>query len=112
MFVLYIRVGGAFFWSAIMEQLMLHMGATSKRKQREAPSVLPRHPKGKLSPSAQQVFDLMADGYWHTPDEIRKAAGRHGYPATEGLRRMRSLRKYYHVEKSRVRNQLWVYRLR
>ena len=96
-----------------MEQLMFNnMGSTNNKQKKGTHAIATRHPSGKLSASTQQVFDLMRDGYWHTPDEIRKAAGRHGYPATEGLRRLRSLRMYYSVEKSRVRNQLWVYRLR
>ncbi len=94
-----------------MNQLKLSLG-NPRDVRSSGPNLTPRHPKGKLSPSTQRVFDLMSDGYWHTPDEIRKAAGKAGYPASEGLRRMRSLRKFYTVERTRVRNQFWIYRLR
>lgn len=50
-----------------------------------------------------RVLLLLLDGEWHSPDEIRLAAGTDGLPAAEGLRRMRELRaRGYDIELKRV----------
>jgi hypothetical protein len=53
--------------------------------------------------ATQRVLALMADGCWHCAADIRLAAGKNGTPATEGLRRMRGLRKFFDIEKARDR---------
>lgn len=40
----------------------------------------------------RRVAELMSDGAWHTADAIRRVAGKNGKPASEGLRRYRSVR--------------------
>lgn len=67
----------------------------------------------RLIASEARVLDLMRDGRWHTPDEIRLAAGRNGRPASEGLRRMRNLKKQgFIIDKKRVDDSMtFVYRL-
>ena len=56
-----------------------------------------------FSDATQRVLALMADGCWCGADVIRDAAGKNGTPATEGLRRMRELRKFFNIEKARDR---------
>ncbi|MFH1300486.1 MAG: hypothetical protein ABIK07_05445 [Planctomycetota bacterium] len=46
-----------------------------------------------LRAGTKRVAILMADGDWHTAAAIRLAAGKPGFPASEGLRRARDLRK-------------------
>jgi hypothetical protein len=53
--------------------------------------------------ATQRVLALMADGCWHSTREICAAAGTNDVPATEGLRRMRELRRFFNVEKARDR---------
>lgn len=67
----------------------------------------------ELGESVKRVFELMKDGLWHSPDEIRLSAGTNGHPASEGLRRMRELRRFFDVERRRVDGdkRLWIYRL-
>lgn len=62
--------------------------------------------------STRQVAFLLLDGQWHNAAHIRDAAG-NGMPASEGLRRMRSLREYMHVEARRIaeNKRLWEYRV-
>lgn len=65
-----------------------------------------------LNEGVHRVFALMKDGNWHSPDEIRIAAGTSGKPASEGLRRLRELRRFFEIEKKRVGEaRLWLYRL-
>src|SRR3990167_10765378 len=64
---------------------------------------------GELDESTMRVFDLMRDGLWHTPEDIRRAAGKDGVPASVGLRRMRSLRNVFKIEKKRLRGRTWLY---
>lgn len=67
-----------------------------------------------LNAGSRRVADLLADGRWHRPDEIRVAAG-NGAPASEGLRRARELRNVPGVilERRRVpETRLFEYRLR
>jgi len=51
----------------------------------------------ELGTGRRRVLRLMLDGNWHTAAEIREAA-----QGSEGLRRLRELRKRYDVEKRRV----------
>ena len=44
----------------------------------------------ELHAGEKRVWELMEDGQWHTSIEICQAAGEHGIPATEGLRRLRA----------------------
>lgn len=65
-----------------------------------------------LSGSVLRVYELMRDKQWHNRDEINAAAGKNGIPALEGLRRMRTLRRWYTIESRRVGDaRLWEYRL-
>jgi hypothetical protein len=59
----------------------------------------------RLGRNQKSVSRLMADGGWHTAEEIRRAGG------TEGLRRFRELRKGQDWAKQHVGNGLWAYRL-
>jgi N6-adenosine-specific RNA methylase IME4 len=56
----------------------------------------------------RDVYALMRDGKWHTADEIRRLLGQ-----SEGLRRMRELRRWFEIEKVRQSedSRLWSYRL-
>lgn len=66
----------------------------------------------ELAAGVRRVYYLMKDGEWHDPDEIKQAAGDGTYPASEGLRRLRELRRWFAVEKKRVSDsRLWIYRL-
>lgn len=57
----------------------------------------------KLNASCQRVYELMKDGGWYRADQIRLAAGRDGREASEGLRRMRELRKHgFDIEMRRL----------
>ena len=64
--------------------------------------------KKELSGGRRRVLNLMRDSQWHTAEEIRQAAG-----GSEGLRRLRELRKKYDVEKRRVADgkRLYEYRI-
>jgi hypothetical protein len=65
-----------------------------------------------FSEGKRRVYALMVDGAWHTASQIREAAGKNGLPASEGLRRMRELRRWYKVEKMRVgESREYLYRL-
>lgn len=67
----------------------------------------------EFSEGKRRVHALMLDGSWHTASQIREAAGTNGLPASEGLRRMRELRKWYTVEKMRVgTSREFLYRLK
>ena len=67
-----------------------------------------------LRAGVRRVYDLMNRGGWHEAQAIRLAAGEHGIPASEGLRRMRELRKFgFEIERERVEgSRSWRYRLR
>jgi len=65
-----------------------------------------------LEAGCLRVLALLRDFQWHQADEIRATAGNPRAPASEGLRRMRELRKVYEVEKRRVFDtRMWEYRL-
>jgi hypothetical protein len=61
----------------------------------------------------QRIAFLMLDGQWHTADEIRIVAGVNNMSASEGLRRMRSLRMYMRIAGRPVskNRRLWEYRV-
>ena len=68
----------------------------------------------ELRAGTQRVAAMMPNGLWYTPEAIRMAAGTDGYPATEGLRRLRELRaiKGVNIEKRRTGGgRRWEYRL-
>jgi len=66
----------------------------------------------ELKEGTHRVYILMSDLAWHSPDEICLHAGKNGVPAREGLRRMRELRKWYRVDKTRTSTgRTWHYRL-
>lgn len=50
----------------------------------------------ELNAGVRRVLALMADGAWHSADQIRAAAG-----GSEGLRRMRELREHFEVDRHR-----------
>jgi len=62
----------------------------------------------ELRAGVREVMDLMRDGQWHDREEIIQAA-----KGSEGLRRMRELRKRgFSVEKQRKpETRSWSYRL-
>ena len=63
----------------------------------------------QLKGQRRKVWDLMRDSHWHTGPEIVAAAG-----GSEGLRRLRELRRLSHIEieKWRIPNsRTWAYRL-
>lgn len=61
-----------------------------------------------LKGGRRRVYELMKNGFWYSREEVCAAAG-----GSEGLRRMRELRKYYEVEKKRLEGRrCWIYRLR
>lgn len=70
-----------------------------------------------LEEAQRRVFHLMKDRKWHAADEIRMVAGSDGHPASEGLKRMRTLRPKLHsrgfvLNKSKVHgSRLFQYRI-
>jgi hypothetical protein len=67
-----------------------------------------------LRAGTRRVSALMSDMDWHSPEEIRWAAGSKGQPATEGLRRLRELRAVIGVEVEKRRRpgtRFWEYRI-
>lgn len=62
----------------------------------------------EFSTAARAIERLMRDGRWHTATEIIAKSGQR-----EGLRRMRELRRKYHVERraSAPKSREWLYRL-
>lgn len=68
----------------------------------------------QLQAGESRVLDLMKDELWHTSDAIKAAASDcDGGRASEGLRRMRSLRQHgYQIHKRRVPGTRdWEYKL-
>ena len=51
----------------------------------------------ELSNGRRRGLNLMSDCQWHTAEEVRLAA-----QGSEGLRRLRELRKMYDIEKRRM----------
>lgn len=47
----------------------------------------------EMKRASARVFLLLSDREWHSAAEVRQVAGRNGHPASEGLRRLRDLRK-------------------
>ena len=67
----------------------------------------------QLNAGTRRVLSLMLDGRWYSRQDIEIAAGANGVPASEGLRRMRELRKHgYEIERRRrERTRLFDYRI-
>jgi hypothetical protein len=61
----------------------------------------------ELGLGVRHVYGLMKDGAWHSAGEIRTVAG-----GSEGLRRMRELRKHYDIEKQGAGGRSYNYRLK
>lgn len=62
----------------------------------------------ELSAATRRVYELMRSGAWYSADDIRAAA-----QGSEGLRRMRELRKHVTIEKRRRSgSRLYEYRIR
>lgn len=66
----------------------------------------------RLNRQQRAVFAAMADGTWHTLDELARATG---HPEASVSARLRDLRKPRHgghtVEKTHLGHGLWAYRL-
>lgn len=68
--------------------------------------------------ASARIFMLLSDRQWHSADEIRLAAGKNSIPASEGLRRLRDLRKVLkqydlEIELRRYNNsKMFYYRLK
>jgi len=61
-----------------------------------------------LNAATLRIYEMMRDGRWYRREEIEQAAGQR-----EGMRRMRELRKYFTIERDRVKSaREFVYRLR
>jgi len=43
--------------------------------------------------ASARIFNLLSNLEWHSAESIRTVAGKNGIPASEGLRRLRDLRK-------------------
>ena len=54
-----------------------------------------------LPSSVQRIYSLMRKGTWIHSSEIRRVAGKNGQSAEGGLRRMRELRTFFHIEKTK-----------
>lgn len=65
----------------------------------------------ELGAGVRRVYEMMKDGQWYSRDQIDQAAGRYGYPAKEGTRRLRELRRWFTIEKVKANNRHWHYRL-
>lgn len=50
----------------------------------------------QLQKAERKIFELMQNGKWHKASEIREAAC-----GSEGLRRMRALRRWFTIERKR-----------
>jgi len=60
-------------------------------KAHGAEGILSKDDVAELQAGVRRVYELMKDLEWHTPYEICQAAGTNGFPAMEGLRRLRDL---------------------
>ena len=65
----------------------------------------PKQERERLDRMEDKVFQLMSDCQWHDANEIRRIGG------SEGLRRMRDLRKQYPGQKRHEGGGLYSYRL-
>jgi hypothetical protein len=66
----------------------------------------------RLNKQAQDVFDVMADGKWHSLSEISKITG---HPEASVSARLRDFRKQrfggHRVERARIFSGWWLYQL-
>jgi len=62
-------------------------------KAHEAEEILSHKDVTDMKKATARVFYLLSDLEWHSAESIRVAAGKEGAPASEGLRRLRDLRK-------------------
>ena len=63
----------------------------------EKPNDLNHKDMVELGGGRKRVRTLMQDGQWHSAEEIRQVA-----EGSEGLRRLRELRKKFYIEKRRI----------
>lgn len=88
------------------------VGESDRMKTLGGAGVLTEKDLRDLGAACIRVYLLMRDGAWHSADTIRAAAGKNGLPASEGLRRMRELRKFFNIERRRIHDsRLFEYRL-
>lgn len=80
---------------------MPESAAIQKIKALGGEGVLTEQDVAELREATQAVLVLMADGQWHSAIDIRLAAGMGRREASEGLRRLRELRKFFEVAKRR-----------
>jgi hypothetical protein len=85
-----------------VEQLMLDLSGDRKIRALGGSGILCDEDIKEFSAATLRVKALMVDGKWHTADEIKLAAGSDGFPASEGLRRMRELRREFNIERRRA----------
>ena len=83
-----------------------------------AGGLLSQHEVVSMKRASARILALIADKEWHSANAVRMAAGRNGIPASEGLRRLRDLRKVVgpyglEIEKQRFNDsRMYYYRLR
>jgi len=83
-----------------------------------AGGLLSQHEVISMKRASARVLALIADNEWHSANAVRMVAGRNGVPASEGLRRLRDLRKVVatyglEIEKDRIDDsRMYYYRLR
>ncbi len=86
-------------------------------KSHEADGILNHKDVIDMKKATARVFNLLIDLEWHSAESIRIAAGRDGVPASEGLRRLRDLRKPLNeyglkIQKAKLHDsRLFYYRL-
>ena len=83
------------------------------RSMRSASPTLADSELKSMKAGVRRVYNLMRGGSWHYAADIRLAAGSDGFPASEGLRRMRELRQFgIEIERERIEGtRHWRYRL-
>lgn len=86
--------------------------ATREIRRLGGAGILTERDLAELNSANLRVLHLMSDGEWHDARDIRLAAGSHGVEASEGLRRMRELRRFFEVERLRAgEGRVFQYRL-
>lgn len=66
-----------------------------------------------LKGARKRIYDLMRDRRWHTRSEIISAATDNGeVPQFEALRRLRELRKFFHIESRPLNTSLGLFEYR
>ncbi len=94
-----------------MQQIELDLSGEKKIRSLGGKDILNNEDIKDFTAASKRVLALMRDGNWHTAEAIKLAAGVDGVPASEGLRRMRELRREYTIERRRADNRNFEYRL-